>query len=251
MISIRNRISRLKKFCIRNSIWSDRWFEPRTSRIYRARTQTTELKSHTHRRPVAISICLKRFIPESTRNHAGTDETVPLLPATQKWTHTEPHYVKGEEKLPIIYTPAEYRPREPLHANPNLYCAGIKAVQVCYIPYTSTYCGIPPSVAGSFQICKICFFQLGWGRLGMGHLFIVSLLVTWKEDDYVDDLRIRIIIIIIIKKKKKKKKNELQVVFDTDKSQITCTCKLFFASFHCLMFRRRSLSSVFGGLYKW
>ena len=52
---------------------------------YRARTQTTELKSHTHRRPVTISICLIRFIPESTRNHAGTDETVHLLPAAQTW----------------------------------------------------------------------------------------------------------------------------------------------------------------------
>ena len=63
----------------------------------RARTQTTELKSHTHRRPVTISICLIRFIPESTRNHAGTDETVPLLPAAQTWTHTEPQNVKGRK----------------------------------------------------------------------------------------------------------------------------------------------------------
>ena len=64
---------------------------------YRARTQTTELKCHTHRQPVTISICLIRFIPESTRNHDGTDETVPLLPAAQTWNRTEPQNVKGEE----------------------------------------------------------------------------------------------------------------------------------------------------------
>ena len=115
---------------------------------YRARTQTTELKSHTHRRPVTISICLIRFIPESIRNHAGTDETDPLLPAAQTWTHTEPQNAKGEDKLPIIFTPAEDRTREPLHTHPNLYRAAIKAglyrkaVQVCYIPKTITYSGI-------------------------------------------------------------------------------------------------------------
>ena len=94
---------------------------------YCATTQTTELKSHTHRRPMQISICLIRFIPESTRNHVGIDETVPLLPAAQTWTHTEPQNVKGEEKLPIIFTPAENRTRDPLHAHPNLYRAAIKA----------------------------------------------------------------------------------------------------------------------------
>ena len=115
---------------------------------YRARTQTIELKSHTHRRPVTIFICLIRFIPESTRNHAGTDETVPLLSAAQTWTHTEPQNVKGEEKLPIIFTPAEDRTRNPLHTHPNLYRSAIKAglyrkaVQVYYIPYTATYSGI-------------------------------------------------------------------------------------------------------------
>ena len=56
---------------------------------YRARTQTTELKSHTHYRPVTISICFIRFIPGSIRNHAGTDETVPLLPAAHTWTRIE------------------------------------------------------------------------------------------------------------------------------------------------------------------
>ena len=74
-----------------------------------------------------ISICLISSIPKSTRNHAGTDETVPLLPAAQTWTHTEPQNVKGEEKTPIIFTPAEHRTRAPLHAHPNLYRAAIKA----------------------------------------------------------------------------------------------------------------------------
>ena len=136
---------------------------------YRAITQTIELKSHTHRRPVTISISLIRFIPESTWNHAGTDETVHVLPAAQTWTHTDPQNVKGEGKLPIIFTPAEDRTCDPLHANPNLYRAAIKAglyrkaVQVFYIPNTTRYSGIrreylPPSVAGSFQICKMLFF---------------------------------------------------------------------------------------------
>ena len=41
--------------------------------------------------------------------------------------HTEPQNVKWEEKLPIIFTPAEDRTRDPLHAHPNLYCTAIKA----------------------------------------------------------------------------------------------------------------------------
>ena len=94
---------------------------------YRARTQTTELKSHTHRRPLTISNSLIRFLADSTRNHAGTDETVPLLPATQTWTHTEPQNVKGEEKLPIIFTSAYDRTRDSLHTNPNLYRSAIKS----------------------------------------------------------------------------------------------------------------------------
>ena len=137
---------------------------------YRARTQTTALKSHSHRRPVTVSICLIRCIPESTRNHAGTDETVPLLPEAQTWTHTEPQNVKGEEILPIIFKPVEYRTRDPLHANPNLCRAAIKAglfrkaVQVCYIPNTTTYSGIhqgylPPSVA--MKDLLLFFFSYG------------------------------------------------------------------------------------------
>ena len=139
---------------------------------YCSRTQTTELKGHMHRRPVKISICLIRFISESTRNQAGADETAPLLPAVQTWTHTEPQNGKGEEKLPIIFTPAEDRTRDPLHAHPNLYRAAIKAglyrkaLLVCYIPNTTTYSGIhlgwlPPYVASSFQICKIWFSSYG------------------------------------------------------------------------------------------
>ena len=110
---------------------------------------------------------LIRFIPESTRNHAGTDETIPLLPAAQTWAHTVPQNVKREEK-----SENEDRTSDPLPANPNLYRAAIKAdfnrkaAQVCYIHNTITYSGVhrgylPPSVAGSFQICKICFFSYG------------------------------------------------------------------------------------------
>ena len=37
---------------------------------------------------MTISPCLIRFVPESARNHAGTDETVPMLLAARVWTHT-------------------------------------------------------------------------------------------------------------------------------------------------------------------
>ena len=88
---------------------------------YHVRTRTIELKSHTHRRPVTTSICLMRFIP----NLLGT-----MLEPTR-------------------------------HIRAGLFR---KAVQVCYIPNTTIYSGIhrgylPPSVAGSFQICKICCFS--------------------------------------------------------------------------------------------
>ena len=70
--------------------------EPRTSR------KPCEYSDHwaigPHGRPVKISPCLIRFVPESARNHAGTDETVSLLLAARAWTHTEPPNVTGEEK---------------------------------------------------------------------------------------------------------------------------------------------------------
>ena len=40
-----------------------------------------------HGRPATISPFLNRFVPESARNHAGTDKTVPLLLAAWAWTH--------------------------------------------------------------------------------------------------------------------------------------------------------------------
>ena len=84
-------------------------------------------------------------------------------------THTEPQNVTGEKKLSIIFTPAEDRTHDPLHANPNLYRAAMKAglcrkaVQVCYIPNTSTYSGIycgylPPSVLVHFK--SVRFFSV-------------------------------------------------------------------------------------------
>ena len=68
----------------------------------------------------------------------------------------------------MILAPAEDRTSVPPHANPNLDRIAINAglclyaVQVRYISNTDTYSGfqrwhLPPSVACSFQICKICF----------------------------------------------------------------------------------------------
>ena len=45
-----------------------------------------------------ISSCLNRIVPESSRNHAGTEETVPLLLAVRARTHTEPPNITGEKK---------------------------------------------------------------------------------------------------------------------------------------------------------
>ena len=41
---------------------------------------------------MTISPCLIRFVPESAWNHAGTDETVPLLLAARARTHTGHQY---------------------------------------------------------------------------------------------------------------------------------------------------------------
>ena len=71
--------------------------EPRTSR--RPCEHSDHYGNVLHVRPVTISLCLLiRFVPESARNHAGTDETVPLLLAARARTHTEPPNVRGEEK---------------------------------------------------------------------------------------------------------------------------------------------------------
>ena len=122
---------------------------------YRARTQTTELKCRTHRRPVTVSICLIRFIPESTRQHAGTDETICLLSAAQTWTPTEPHNVKREEKMSIIFTPAEDRSRDPLHANSNLYRAAVKAElyrKAVHVIIYLTLIHILASIVGTYRL---------------------------------------------------------------------------------------------------
>ena len=76
------------------STWPDR--DSNTGPLaYRASTDhwTTE----PHGRPVTISPCLIRFIPESAWHHAGTDETVPLLLAARAWTHTG-HQMSQERK---------------------------------------------------------------------------------------------------------------------------------------------------------
>ena len=48
-----------------------------------------------HGRLVTISLCLIRFVPDYTRNHAVTDETIPLLLVARAWTHTESSNVTG------------------------------------------------------------------------------------------------------------------------------------------------------------
>ena len=82
----------------------------------------------------------------------------------------------------MILAPAEGRTSVPPHANPNLDRIAINAglylyaVQVRYIPNTDSYSDIqrwylPPSVACSFQICKI-FVHLWCDQLGLsGHSF--------------------------------------------------------------------------------
>ena len=71
--------------------------QPRVSRLP-CEHFTTELSSHMS--TGYIFPCLIRFIPESARNHAGTDETVSfrLLLAARARTHTEPPNVTGPEK---------------------------------------------------------------------------------------------------------------------------------------------------------
>ena len=75
------------------STWPDR-DEPRTSRT--PCEHSDHWATEPHGRPATMSPCLIRFVPESARNHAGTEETVPLLLAAQVRTHTEPPNVTGE-----------------------------------------------------------------------------------------------------------------------------------------------------------
>ena len=66
--------------------------EPRTSRI--PCEHSDHWATEPNGRPVTISPCLIRFVPESARNHAGTDETVPLLLAARA---TPPHSHTGHQ----------------------------------------------------------------------------------------------------------------------------------------------------------
>ena len=67
---------------------------------YRARTLTTELKNHTHRRPVTISICLIRFIPNKNLLGSMLEPTRQSLCCPQpKHGHTLSHKMsKGRKK---------------------------------------------------------------------------------------------------------------------------------------------------------
>ena len=130
-------------------------FEPMTSLIPCANSDHWA-KEPPHRGPVTISICLIIFIPESTRNHAGSDESL-CYPQPKHGTTLSHKMSKGGK------SEDEDRIRAPLHANLFLYRAALKAgsdrmaVQDCYIPNTTTYSDInrgylSPSVAGSFHI---------------------------------------------------------------------------------------------------
>ena len=59
---------------------------------------------------------LNRFVPESARNHAGTDETVPLLLAARTRTHTEPPNITGEENA---HDPTGTRTQDLSHTVPT------------------------------------------------------------------------------------------------------------------------------------
>ena len=151
-----------------NTIRSDRWFEPRTSRI------SCENSDHRAKEPYASSTCdnfhlLNRIRPGIYSEPRWNRRDGPFAARS---LNMDPHWGTkcqgGGGNLPIIFTPAEDRTPDPLQAHPNPYHASIKAglyrkaVQMCYIPKTTTYSGIhrgylPPSVAGSFQICTIWF----------------------------------------------------------------------------------------------
>ena len=51
-----------------------------------------------HSQPVIFSPCLIRYVPDSARNHAGTDETVPLLLAAWALIHTGHQMSQGRKK---------------------------------------------------------------------------------------------------------------------------------------------------------
>ena len=70
--------------------------EPRTSR--RPCEHSDHWATEPHGRPATISPCLIRFVPESARNHAGTDETVLLLLAARARPHTGHQMSQGRKK---------------------------------------------------------------------------------------------------------------------------------------------------------
>ena len=70
--------------------------EPMTSRIPCEHSGHWATKPHS--RPVTISLCLIRFGPESARNHARTDETVPLLLAARARTTLSHQMSQGRKK---------------------------------------------------------------------------------------------------------------------------------------------------------
>ena len=90
--------------------------EPRTSRT--PCEHSDHWATEPHGRPVTIPPCLIRFVHESARNHARTDDTVPLLLAAQARTHNEPPNVAREEKA---HGPTGTRTQDILHTVPALW----------------------------------------------------------------------------------------------------------------------------------
>ena len=131
-----------------NSIWSDRWFESRTSRI------PCENSDHWAKELHAPSTCdnfhlLNKIHPRIYSEPCWNRRDSPFAACSP---NRDPHWaIKCQRGVKIanhLYTGWGSNPWPSLHANPNLYRAAIKAglyrkvVQVCYISNTTTYSGI-------------------------------------------------------------------------------------------------------------
>ena len=94
-------------------------FEPRASH------GASSLPPEPHGQPVTFFSCLSclvRFDPESARNNAGTDKTVPLLFAAQARTHTGHQMSQGQKKniaQPVAQLAECHSEQEALGLNPG------------------------------------------------------------------------------------------------------------------------------------
>ena len=124
--------------------------EPRTSRI--PCEHSDDWATEPHGRPVTISPCLIRLVPESDQNHAGTDETVPLLLAAPARTHTEPPNVTGEEKA---HGPTGTRTQDLLQTVRALWPQSYRATRSTCDMYILHKTG---AVGGEQSWCQNCQF---------------------------------------------------------------------------------------------